>query len=136
MHKTAKKNNIKELKSFTLMIMWAIPLLFIVIFPWLFDSNIQWWSFIVSFVAGLIYVFYPKAIYPFYRIWMAIALVIGWINTRLILAIVFYLMIFPIGIILGIFGKLHYQTRIEEDKNTFWSNPDEQITNENLERPF
>jgi hypothetical protein len=47
----------------------------------------------------------PAALKPAYRIWMRIGFVLGWINTRLIMGIVFFLVITPIGLIMRMFGK-------------------------------
>jgi len=134
--KLVESSNVKELRKFALMMMWAIPLLFMVIFPWIFDSAVLWWSLSASVVAGVLYLFYPKGIYPFYRIWMAIAFVIGWVNTRVILALIFYIIIFPIGILLRIFGKLQYQSVVDQNKPSFWEAASDKLDDKNLERPF
>lgn len=136
MIKTVDSNNIIELRKFALMMMWAIPLLFIVIFPWLFDNAIIWWSLAATVIAGILYLLYPKGIYPFYRIWMAIASVIGWVNTRVILAFVFYCMILPIGILLRLFGKLQYNSATYKDKQSYWITSEAKLDNADLERPF
>ena len=134
--KLVESSNVKELRKFALMMMWAIPLLFMVIFPWIFDSAVLWWSLSASVVAGVLYLFYPKGIYPFYRIWMAIAFVIGWVNTRVILALIFYIIIFPIGILLRIFGKLQYQSVVDQNKPSFWEAASDKLDDKDLERPF
>ena len=128
--------HIKDLKQFALMMMWAIPLLFTVIFPWIFNSAVVWWSFSATALFGLLYLFLPKAIYPFFRIWMVFATVIGWINTRVILFIVFYGLIFPIGILLRIFGKLHYRAKPAKNQNSFWIDSNYASNENDLERPF
>ena len=134
--KLVESSNVKELRKFALMMMWAIPLLFMVIFPWIFDSAVLWWSLLASVIAGALHLFYPKGIYPFYRIWMAIAFVIGWINTRVILALIFYIIIFPTGILLRIFGKLQYQSVVDQNKPSFWEAASDKLDEKDLERPF
>ncbi len=129
-HKTA------ELKSFALTMMWAIPLLFIVIFPWIFDSAARWESLFISIILGSLYLFFPRGIAPFYRIWMSIAGVLGWINTRLLLGIVFYCMILPIGFLLRNLGKLHYQTNPDKNESSYWIKNTDKLDKEDLERPF
>ena len=130
----------KELKAFALTMSWAIPVLFIVIFPWIFDSMIRWESLSVTAVLISLYLFFPKGIYPFYRSWMFIATILGWINTRLLLGIVFYCMILPIGFLLRNFGKLHYKSNRDENATSFWikntTKLDAKLDNDDLERPF
>ncbi len=128
--------NIHELKQFALTMSWAIPCLFMLILPWLFEHSISWWPLAVSGILVLLYVAYPKGIYPIYRGWMSIASVIGWINTRIILGICFYFIILPMGIFLRIFGKLQYQTKRDPKSNSFWITRNQQIHKDDLERPF
>ena len=47
----------------------------------------------------------PKWLAPIHRGWMWVGHVLGWINTRIILGIVFYGLITPIGILFRLFGK-------------------------------
>ena len=129
-------NNTKELKSFALTMMWAIPVLFIVIFPWIFDSLVRWQVLWFSLLLGSLYLFYPKGIYPFYRVWMSIAGVLGWINTRLLLGLVFYCMILPIGFLLRTVGKLHYHANLNKNNSSYWIKTTNKLDNDDLERPF
>ncbi len=126
----------KELRSFALVMMWAIPLLFILIIPWLFSTTAKYEVLWLSVVLAILYVLFPKGIYPFYRIWMFIAGILGWINTRLLLGIVFYLLILPIGFVMRSFGKLNYRARMREDESSYWIKNDESLDNDYLERPF
>lgn len=125
-----------ELKSFALTMSWAIPCLFMLLLPWIFGRNIQFWPLYISGILMSLYGFFPKAIYPIYHLWMLIAGAIGWINTRVILALVFYLFIFPIGILLRIFGKLQYQPYESDNEASYWKVRDIELKKDDLERPF
>lgn len=131
-----KNTSIRELKSFALTMSWAVPCLFMFILPWLFERNISWWPLIFSGLLMLIYFSFPKGILPIYRLWMAIASVIGWINTRIILALVFYVIILPTGVLLKIFGKLQYNSFEKISEKSFWKTGDVKLKKEDLERPF
>ena len=58
----------------------------------------------------------------------------GWLNTRLILGIVFYLLLMPLGLLLRLSGKLQYQAHPQGD--SFWRQPDKEPTAKDLEDPF
>ena len=47
----------------------------------------------------------PSLLKPLQKIWMAFAVVMGWIMTRVILIVAFFCVITPIGFILSITGK-------------------------------
>jgi len=115
---------------------WAIPSLFMLLLPWIFERNIQFWPLYVSSVLMSLYWLYPKAIYPIYRAWMIFAGVVGWINTSVILAIVFYIFIFPIGVLLRMFGKLQYQPSESNSETSYWKVRDIELKKDDLERPF
>ena len=131
-----KLATIRELKSFAFTMSWAIPCLFSLLLPWIFDNAINWWPLVISTVLMTLYFAYPQGISPIYRGWMAIASVLGWFNTRVILAMVFYLIIFPIGILLRIFGKLQYRSRENPNEKSFWKSREIDLKKEDLERPF
>ena len=125
-----------EQKQFALMMSWAIPLFFYILLPWLFSWPRHWWPFAVSACFLLLYGLMPQFIkYP-YRLWMFISQISGWVNTRIILGISFYLIIFPMGVLLRIFNKLHYQSAINKQKNSYYIVRDEKINKADLERPF
>jgi hypothetical protein len=41
----------------------------------------------------------PRTLVPVYRIWMTVGEALGWINTRILLGVVFYGLITPMGLI-------------------------------------
>ena len=47
----------------------------------------------------------PVVLKPFYFVWMTFAAILGYIMTRVILGLVFYLIITPIGLITRIIGE-------------------------------
>jgi hypothetical protein len=47
----------------------------------------------------------PRLLSPLYRGWMKFGHVLGWINARIILGLVFFVMVTPIGLVMRLFGK-------------------------------
>jgi len=95
----------KGLRKFGITTAIIIAVLFGVIFPYLFDQSISIIPWSISAVLILWALIIPKSLNPIYRIWMKIGLVLGWINTRIILGAVFYLIITPIGLFVRLIGK-------------------------------
>jgi hypothetical protein len=124
----------KELKEFALLMAWAFPLFIGVIAPWILGLGLQWWTLWVSFCFVSLSFISPKLIYIPYKTWMFIGGIIGFINTRVILGVTFYLLIFPIGIILRIFDKLQYKEQKNSDSN--YVKRTDKLTKEQLENPF
>ncbi len=78
-----------------------------------------WWG-----AAGVLCIIAAFAGYrllrPLYIGWMAFAFVLGWVNTRLILGIFFYLILTPIGLILRLTGKDLLDRRIDHQASSYW----------------
>ena len=47
----------------------------------------------------------PVFLKPIHKIWMTLSVLLGWLMTRVILTVLFYLVITPIGLLLRLFGK-------------------------------
>ena len=131
---TKTKVSNKELEEFALLMAWAFPLFIGVIAPWILGLGLQWWTLWVSFCFVSLSFISPKLIYIPYKTWMFIGGIIGFINTRVILGVTFYLLIFPIGIILRIFDKLQYKEQKNSDSN--YVKRTDKLTKEQLENPF
>ncbi len=48
---------------------------------------------------------FPRAWRPFYHLWLMIGRVLAWINTRLILGLVYIVVFLPVGLVLKIMGR-------------------------------
>ena len=95
----------KELRSFGLIMAGMIALFFGLIIPWLWGFGLPLWPWIVSLVFFVSAFAMPGLLRPVFVLWTKIGHVLGWFNTRLLLGIVFYLVIAPIGIVLKLMGK-------------------------------
>jgi len=61
----------------------------------------------------------PRSLTYVYRIWMAAAEILGWINTRIILSIVFYGIVTPMGFVMRRLGRDPMQRRYEPHATTY-----------------
>ena len=73
----------------------------------------------ISFILlGLII---PIILKPIYIAWMTFATILGWIMTRVILAILFYLIVTPIGLIARIFGVKFLDLSWNDNVKSYWN---------------
>jgi len=86
-----------------------------------YAGNGYWyWSLIASGVVMMMgYLAYPL-LRPAYLVWMKFAYVLGWINTRILLGIFFFLVLTPIGMVLRVTGKDLLNERIDKSATTYW----------------
>ena len=62
----------------------------------------------------------PALLKPVYHGWMAMALAMGFVMTRVILTIVFFLILLPIGLFMRLLGKDLLDEKIDRDATTYW----------------
>ncbi|MCX5701514.1 MAG: SxtJ family membrane protein [Candidatus Omnitrophica bacterium] len=75
---------------------------------------------ILSIIFIILAVFAWTLLRPLYIFWMRLAFILAWINTRLILSILFYLVFTPIGIGMRLFGGDLLDKKIEKNKESYW----------------
>ena len=79
----------------------------------------------------------PIFLKPVYWIWMIFATILGWIMTRVILSLLFYIIFTPIGLTLRFFGKKFLELRWDKSKESYWNfRTNEHLKRENYERQF
>ena len=78
----------------------------------------------------------PNVLKFIYLPWMTVATIIGWVMTRVILKMLYYLILTPIGIAMKLFGKDILDEKINKDKPSYWVPRDKTILKEQFERQF
>jgi hypothetical protein len=79
----------------------------------------RWWALIVAGLLILPAVVYPAALFWPHKGWMFVGHILGWINTRIILGLVFYVVVTPIGIIRRMLGKDPMGRQIKPELETY-----------------
>jgi hypothetical protein len=69
------------------------------------------------FITGLIL---PALLKPVYKAWMALSVVMGFIMTRMIMVIIFYLIVTPLGLIASLTGKEFLDMKIDKSVKSYW----------------
>lgn len=62
----------------------------------------------------------PSVLKPVYKAWMALSVVMGFIMTRVIMFMIFYLIVTPIGLIASITGKKFLDMKIDQGAKSYW----------------
>ncbi len=79
----------------------------------------------------------PAALKPVYIGWMKVGYILGWINSRIILAIIFYFVFTPMGLVMRLFGKDLLSLKIDKSAKTYWLEKDNKDFNpQDYERQF
>lgn len=82
-------------------------------------------------------VFFPLLVKPIQKGWMALAHIMGWVMTRVILIILYYGMMTPFGILGRLFGKEFLSTGVRRSRASYWNKrPQEPYDKTTYERQF
>ena len=109
----------KQLLYFGIIMGFGIPLLIGFLLPYLNNHDFQKWTLWLGFSFLSIGIIKPSMLYFPYIIWMNIGKVLGWINSRIILGLVFIFVLLPISFIMKIFRYDPLKTKINNNKKTY-----------------
>jgi hypothetical protein len=118
--------DIKSLKKFGL----TMSIAFLVIagiFYLRYKYNGLTLSLAVSGLFLLAEVVSPVLLKPVYIVWMRFAFILSWVNTRLLLIIIFYLIFTPFGLLMRLFRVDLLQTK--DKKDTYWYKKEKTVFN-------
>lgn len=107
------------LRNFAFITGSVVVAIFGLMFPWLFDSRLPAWPWMIAALLFILAFIRPKLLFPIYTVWMKIGLILGWINSRIILGVIFYLLILPTGIVLSLLGKDSMCRKIDVEAKSY-----------------
>jgi len=62
----------------------------------------------------------PVVLKPIYMAWMKFAFVLGWVNTRIIITLIFFLVITPIGLVMRLVKGDFLAEKWDKNAETYW----------------
>ena len=112
------KETKKDLRKFGLTVGTVLILISVVLFYFEKSSAVY---FIIPGAMLIIAAFvHTEILKPLNRVWMGLAIVLGFIMSRIILTILFYLVLTPIGLLAKLFGKKFMNLKCDKSTETYW----------------
>ena len=109
-----EENPAKIYREFGILVGILFPVLIGWIIPNLLGHGFRSLTLLIGIPLFLLGVFAPKKLYHPYKFWIKIGYFLGFINSRIILGIVFYFLLFPLSMIM----KLGGYDPLRKKKNT------------------
>lgn len=88
--------------------------------PLAFGATARWWSVVVGGLFVALGLFAPRFLAPLNRLWTRFGLLLHRIVSPVVLGIMFYLVVTPIGILMRMFGKDPLRLRFDTDAKSYW----------------
>ena len=100
-------------------IVFFIVFIIIAIYPFLNQGELRLWSLIVSIIFLILGLLNSKLLLPLNKIWFKFGILLGKIVSPLVMGIIFFFVVTPIGILMRILKKDLLNLKFNK-KTTYW----------------
>ena len=100
-------------------ILFFVVFLTISLWPLLKENDLRIWSFIISILFLILGILNSKILSPIKRVWIRFGELLGKIISPIILAVVFFIVVTPIGLFMKILRKDLLNIKFTKDKS-YW----------------
>ncbi|NEQ64609.1 MAG: sxtJ [Symploca sp. SIO2D2] len=125
----------KELRQFGLVTGGFVAVLFGLILPWIWGHNFPLLPWIVGGVLCFLALLLPNSLRPIYHGWMKVAVVLAWINSRIILGAIFFIVVTPMALIMRLVGRDPMVRKFENELESYRLSCQKR-TRASLEKPY
>ena len=94
----------KQLKEFGLLVGLGFPTIIGFILPVITGHKFREWTIFIGFFLLVLSFLRPNLLFYPYKAWMSLGHYLGWINSRIILGMIFLLVVIPISFIMKLFN--------------------------------
>ena len=114
-----KSEDIKISSNRSFGIVFFIVFLIITLYPLTYGGEIRLWSLIISLIFLTLGSLNSKILSPLNKIWFKFGIFLGKIVSPLIMGIIFFLVVTPIGLIMRLLGKDVLNLKYDKNKS-YW----------------
>tara|TARA_B100000965_G_C19598432_1_gene761351 strand:- start:4257 stop:4646 length:390 start_codon:yes stop_codon:yes gene_type:complete len=100
-------------------IVFFIVFLIISLWPILNNSEIRYWSLIISLIFLSLGILNSNLLTPLNKIWFRFGILLGSIVSPIVMGFIFYIVVFPTGLVMRLLGKDLLKIKKNNDK-TYW----------------
>ena len=118
----------KTLREFGFLIGFTLPFLIGWILPLIGGHSFRTWTLWISIPSIILAITKPGLLFYPYRAWMKLGYILGWLNSRIILGLVFLIVLQPIALLMRIFGYDPLKTK-KLSQNSYRENKTNQKIN-------
>ncbi len=124
-----KETTTKELRNFGLLVGTVFGL--IACWPLLWGNPLRIWATVIFLLLTGPAIIKPALLRWPYRCWMTVGSGLGWVNTRAILAILYFVAVMPVGLLLRLLGRTPLKLHFDPSATSYRELPEENESNVN-----
>ncbi len=130
------KSSKQELRQFGYLMGGMVALLFGLFLPWVLKQQLPTWPWIVTLIFLTLALLLPVSLKPVYLLWMKFGQLMGWINTRIILGLVFVVIFSPVGLLMRLIRHDPLQRRLLPEATSYRIEAKQSICGHHMENPY
>jgi hypothetical protein len=124
-----------DLRKFGFLFAAVLMGLFGLLLPWWRGKPPPLWPFYIGVPVAVLALLIPAALRPLYAVWMKFGAVMGFINTRIIMSVFFFVVLTPMAWMLRIAGKDLLARKMSETVQSYRITS-ETYSKEQMEKPY
>ena len=100
-------------------IVFFIVFFLVALYPLIYSNDIRIWSLLISLIFLILGLINSRVLTPLNKLWFKFGILLGKIVSPIIMGIIFFLVVTPIGFIMRILGKDVLNLKFNSNK-TYW----------------
>ena len=129
-----KKNSIKISSNRSFGLLFFIVFLAISLWPLKSQEDLRLWAFILALIFFVLGILNSKFLTPLNKLWMKFGIFLGSIISPVVMGVVFFMVVTPVGLIMRFLGKDLLRIKKSKFVSTYWISREKQ--NNTMKRQF
>lgn len=126
----------KMLENRTFGLIFAGIFAVIALFPLISGGDIRQWAGIISLAFASVAIVFPSLLLPLNKFWVKFGLFMHKIVNPILMGLVFFVAVFPTGMVLKLLGKDPMRRKLDSATDTYWIERDEPLSKESFDNQF
>jgi len=97
-----------------------IVFLIVALWPLKYEEDIRLWSLVLSIIFFILGILNSKLLTPLNKLWFKFGMFLGLIVSPIVMGIVYFIVVTPIGIFMRLLGKDLLKTSKAKNASTYW----------------
>ena len=108
-------------------VVFSIVFLVIGLYPLVHGGQVRLWSVVVALILLALAFLAPKTLSLPNRLWFKLGMALGAVVAPIVMALVYFTTVAPIGLIIRLTGKDLLREELEKDANSYWIERDQPV---------
>jgi len=123
-----KKNSVKISSNRSFGFLFFVVFIAISLWPLKSQGDLRLWAFILSLIFLVLGILNSRFLTPLNKLWYKFGIFLGSIASPIVMGIVFFMVVTPIGLIMRFLGKDLLRVNKNKIVSTYWINREKQKT--------